>query len=269
MIKFHSINSLSNPIFKDLRVFVKNGTNKQFEDLFCVAGIKNNLVALENNLIPHSIFIKHDFELKKLNKIKTYVKNHKIRWIQLSTELVNILNNLGNGKDVYFYYEKKFFIKQSFPLENIWNYALCDNIQEPNNLGAIIRNAAAFNIKGVFLWQSVNVWNPKVIRASAGNIFALSIAIVQDIKNVLNAFKNKKLNLIGFENSNRAKSLINLIEKNKTGIVSVFGNEGHGLSKILIENIKDFYKIDINKKVESLNVATASAIVFYELNKLC
>lgn len=49
MINFHKINAKNNPIFKDLKIAFKNGYNKQISDYFCVGGIKNNLIALNNN----------------------------------------------------------------------------------------------------------------------------------------------------------------------------------------------------------------------------
>ena len=79
MFKFHLINSSNNPIFKDLKVFVKNGDHKAFGDLFCVAGLKNNLLALQNNCLPHSVFINSQINPKIVNQIKTLIKNHKVR----------------------------------------------------------------------------------------------------------------------------------------------------------------------------------------------
>ena len=271
MLKFHLINSSSNPIFKDLRIFVKQGINKNFADLFCVAGYKNNLVALQNNWAPHSIFVPHDIDTKMLNKLKALTKNVKVRWIQLSESLVNVLNELGNGNDLFVYYDRAALMRQSFVLDNSFNYVLCDSIQEPSNLGAIIRNAAAFNVKGLFVYNSASIYHPKVVRASAGNIFNLPIAIVDDLNQFIKAVKTKKIQLIGLMNDKQSKSIDELTQSGQqlTGLTFILGNEGHGISSQLLKNCDQMLRIDINNKVESLNVACTSAILFYELSKRC
>lgn len=269
MLNIHLIKSTSNPIFKDLKVFVKNGVNKNYSELFCVAGFKNNLVALENSWKPNTIFISSTIDQKLFNKIKSLTKKWKIRWIQLSSNLVLKLNELGNGNDFFVYYEKINFFKQSFELSNQFNYALCDHVQQPENLGSIIRNAAAFNIKGLFLWNCASIFLPKTIRTSAGNIFNVSISIIQDLNKFLNSLITKNIKLIGLENSNNAKDILNLSSEQLIGNIFIFGNEGNGIHTDLSKKINFNCKITINNKVDSLNVATTSAIVFYELNKKC
>ncbi|WP_081794315.1 TrmH family RNA methyltransferase [Mycoplasmoides pirum] len=269
MLKFHQINSFTNPIFKDLIIFVKQGVNKNFNDLFCVAGFKNNLVALQQNYEPNTIFVSTEIDIKTLNKIKSLTKKWKIRWIQLNKQLINRLNEIGNGNDFFVYYPKSHFSKQSFSLNNNSNYVLCDHIQNPENLGSIIRNGAAFNIDGLFIWESVNVYNPKVIRSSAGNIFNISLSIIENIEIFLNALKSKNIKLIGLQNILDAKPVNDLSNEEILGNVFVLGNEGHGIDKLLLKNLNASYKININSNVESLNVAATSAIIFYEINRKC
>lgn len=268
MLKFHLINAVSNPIFKDLKIFVKEGSNKNYPDLFCVSGLKNNLVALENKWKPHSIFLSTKIDPKILNQIKALTKDLKIRWIQISESLANILNGFGNGLDLFFYYDKKDLIKQSFVFDKHFNYALCDNVQDPSNLGSIIRNASAFNIKAIFLINSaVSLWNPKVVRASAGTIFSMNFSLISDEALFFESIKDKKMILISTINSPKSKELSEL--KTTSGMIFCFGNEGHGLSQKIQANSNLAIKININPHLDSLNVASTSAIIFYHLNRLC
>lgn len=268
MLKFHLINAISNPIFKDLKIFVRDGSNKNYPDLFCVSGLKNNLVALENKWKPHSIFLSTKIDLKILNKIKALTKDLKIRWIQISESLTNILNDFGNGLDLFFYYDKKDLIKQSFVFDKSFNYVLCDGIQDPSNLGSIIRNASAFNMKGIFLINSaVSLWNPKVVRASAGAIFSMNFSLINEEALFFNSIQDKKMILVSTINSPNSKELSEL--KITNGMIICFGNEGHGISKKIQSNSQLTIKININPQLDSLNVASTSAIIFYHLNRLC
>ncbi len=267
MLKFHVINSSSNLIFKDLKLFVKNGVNKNYNELFCVAGFKNNLVALQNKIQPHTIFFSSDINNKDFNQLKVLTKNWKIRWIQLHSKLVDKLNDFGMGNDIFIYYPKTIFTKQSFILNNNFNYVLCDHIQHPDNLGSIIRNAAAFNIKGIFLWNCASIYSVKVIRSSAGNVFNVFISIINKIDELIEALKSKNIQLVGLENTSKSEHFVDVIFRKKNGNLFILGNEGHGISNFLLNSLDVSCKIPINEKVDSLNVAATSAILFHELSK--
>ncbi|WP_027119712.1 TrmH family RNA methyltransferase [[Mycoplasma] testudinis] len=265
MFKFHLINAASNPIYKDLKIFIKNGENKNFNDLFCVAGWKNNLTALQSNWLPHSVFIGLKVNPKIVTQIKILTKNQKIRWIQLSESLTNQANDIGNGNDIFFYYPKKTLVQPSFIFNEHYNYILCDNVQDPNNFGTIMRNAAAFNIAGVFSLNGTNLWNPRLVRASAGTIFTLPVSVIDDWNNFVKVYQQKKIKLIVTTNDANTTPLVSLA--NKKGLMIAFGNEGHGLSERVLKAADAKTWISINPKVESLNVAATSAIVLYQLNQ--
>lgn len=265
MFKFHLINSSNNPIFKDLKVFVKNGDHKDFGDLFCVAGLKNNLLALQNNCLPHSVFINTQINQKIVNQIKTLIKNHKVRWIQLSQALTSKVNELGNGNDVFFYYDKKVIFNRSFLMNNTYNYVLCDHLQDPHNFGAIIRNAAAFNVAGIFSYGCPNLWNPKLVRASAGTLFKIPISLISNWNDFVAVLQKKQLKLVITARDLLVKPIGEY--QGQKGLVIAFGNEGHGLSEEVIKAANSRVWIKINEKVESLNVASVSGIILYELNQ--
>ncbi|UTS70609.1 TrmH family RNA methyltransferase [Mycoplasma bradburyae] len=268
MINFHKINSKANPIYKDLKVAYKNGFNKHISDYFCVGGIKNNLIALNNNWIPHTIFVSKSFDRKIVNDIKNRLKNNSIRWIELSDELNQELKTLNTqAGDCYFYYLIKQLNHQSFELSKKYNYLFLDNIQDPNNLGTILRNAAAFNLDKIFINHSVNLYNPKLIRASAGAVFSNQISVIDDLDNFINVVDKKGLKFVATANK------VNAIEVDQfdsaSGNIIIFGNEGNGINKRLLDLANTTIKIAINDQhTESLNVATSTGIILYELNKI-
>ena len=140
---------------------------------------------------------------------------------------------------------------------------LLDGISDPGNMGTIIRLAAAFGYDGIFLYGNcVDPYNPKVIRSAAGNFFKVPFATVP------NAFALKDFRPYFtvmtdlHEPDTDSPEDIPLEDK----FILVFGSEANGISKEILDiphwntNIK-------TQSVESLNVATAAAIIMYEFSK--
>lgn len=148
---------------------------------------------------------------------------------------------------------------------NIGNKILIlDNIQDPGNLGTIIRSAVAFNIDTIIMSKdTAYLFNSKVVRASQGMIFYINF-IIADLEEVIKNLKEKGYK-IWATNVNSGKSLKNVEIVEKFAII--MGNEGKGVSKTILDLSDDFLCIDMNSNCESLNVAVATSIILYELNR--
>lgn len=133
---------------------------------------------------------------------------------------------------------------------------LLDHIQDPGNLGTIIRSAEAFSFKDIILLNScVDIYNEKTIRASMGSIFRLNFIEVEinDLKDLLD--KNYKLVLADMN----GKSVD--YYKSCDKIILAIGNEANGISKSLKDLSNDFVSIKMDGKIESLNAAIAASIL--------
>lgn len=140
---------------------------------------------------------------------------------------------------------------------------LLDRIQDPGNLGTIIRSALAFNIDTVILSNdTVDLYNSKVIRSTQGMLFGLNI-ITMDLVDAIKIIKSRNIEVYGTKVDNGIK--IDKVNKEKYAIV--MGNEGQGVSSNILDLCDKYIYIDMNKKVESLNVAVATSIILYELDK--
>ena len=141
-------------------------------------------------------------------------------------------------------------------------YLILDNIQDPGNLGTIIRSAVAFNFDTIILSNdSVDVYNSKVIRASQGLLFNVNIKI-GDLTEIIPELKNNGYQIYGTKvtNGNDVKS----IAKNSLFAI-IMGNEGNGMSDAVSKLCDSFVYINMNDKCESLNVGVAASILMYEL----
>ncbi len=138
-----------------------------------------------------------------------------------------------------------------------------DDIQDPGNLGTIIRSAVAFNIKTILLSENtVDLYNPKVLRSTQGLLFYTNV-IRCDLEKELKKLKEEQYSIY-VTNVEDGKEInkMNVAEK----LVLVMGNEGNGVSSN-IKSLKDenIY-IKTNNLVESLNVGVATSILLYELD---
>ena len=137
---------------------------------------------------------------------------------------------------------------------------LLEDIQDPGNLGSILRSAAAAGCDAVFLSQGcADAWSPKVLRAAMGGHFALHIYEQQDLLNVSE-------NITGTLLATSLQATHSLYDCDLTGnLVLMIGNEGAGLSDELLNLATQKISIPMLGKVESLNVAAATAICLFEV----
>ena len=141
---------------------------------------------------------------------------------------------------------------------------ILDDIQDPGNLGTIIRSCVAFNINTLVLSKNtVDLYNSKVIRASQGMIFKLNI-IIADIEEFLEKLDDS-YKIIGTDVNSGSK--ISDFKKNEKFAI-IMGNEGNGLSQNIKNMCTDFIYIPMNDKCESLNVGVAASIIMYELGEI-
>lgn len=139
-----------------------------------------------------------------------------------------------------------------------------DNIQDPGNLGTIIRSAVAFNIDTIILSKNtVDLYNSKVLRSTQGMIFNINI-VVSDLEKEIKELKNKNYKILTTKVD--GGNLIKNIEK-KEKFVIIIGNEGNGVSEQLQQLSDEYIYIKMNEKCESLNAAIATSIILYELSR--
>ena len=132
-----------------------------------------------------------------------------------------------------------------------------DNVQDPGNMGTIIRTALALEYDAIILSDNcVSIYNPKVVSAAKGAMFLIPI-LHGDIQ------KYKKNHLVITSTLNERSISLDRVEKPQSFIL-VLGNEAYGVSEGVIKNSDVFVKIPISK-IDSLNVAIAGAILMYHL----
>ncbi len=143
---------------------------------------------------------------------------------------------------------------------------MLDEIQDPGNLGTIIRSALAFNVDTIVLSpNTVDLYNPKVIRATQGMMFHINI-VIEELEKVIKELKEKEIPIYGTR-VDYGEDVRNLKDKDRKKYCLIMGNEGNGVREEILDMCDSYFYIDMNEKVESLNVGVATSIILYELNK--
>ncbi len=142
------------------------------------------------------------------------------------------------------------------------NIIILDGIQDPGNLGTIIRSGVAFNVNNIILSDtSVDLYNPKVVRATEGMLFHVNV-LRRNLVEFIPTLKNLGYHIIGTD----VKSGIKLSDIPKENIAIIIGSEGNGMSQDVKKLCDNFINIPISDKCESLNAGIAASIIMYEVN---
>ncbi len=142
------------------------------------------------------------------------------------------------------------------------NLIILDGIQDPGNLGTIIRSCIAFNFTTIILGDnSVDLYNPKVVRATEGMIFHINV-LRRNLVEFIPTLKNLGYKIVGTDVING----VDIKNLKHDDIALVLGSEGQGMSKSVRELCDEFVYINMNESCESLNVGVAASILMYEVN---
>lgn len=144
-------------------------------------------------------------------------------------------------------------------------FMILENLQDPGNLGTIVRTGEGAGITGVIMSAgTVDIYNPKTIRATMGSIYRVPFLYVPDLGEVMEALREKGIHTYAAHLEGR--DYYNTFSFREPSAFLI-GNEGNGLSRELANQAEHYLKIPMEGQVESLNAAVASALLMYEAHR--
>jgi len=248
------INSSTN---KNYKLCIQLATKKYRDKygLYLIEG--DNLIAeaIKCNIEIMSVFVRKDYAcLRGLAIPEPYVvsKNlyDQIAQTETSQGIVAVVKKRS-------YTESEFFDRCK-----AGNILVLDRLQDPGNIGTMIRTADAAGYKGVIVIKGTgDVFSPKVVRAAAGSLFRLPVLFADTAAEALTVMKShgKKIVSTCFE----AEADYFTVDM-KNDVALIIGNEGGGLSQEWIDGADIRVKIPMEGTVDSLNAAVAAGIIMYE-----
>tara|TARA_A100001011_G_scaffold391825_1_gene478097 strand:- start:692 stop:1435 length:744 start_codon:yes stop_codon:yes gene_type:complete len=154
----------------------------------------------------------------------------------------------------------KEFIKE----KNNITFVCLDGVTDPRNIGSVIRSAASFNIDGIIVKERHFPNESKLMyKAASGAIEHINIFEVSNINSTLKNLKDKNFWVYGFDGNSR-KNFTEIEWKGNN--ILLFGSEGYGMHQHTSKYADFLVKIDIDNKIDSLNISNSAAIVFHHLN---
>lgn len=257
----HLITSPNNPLIKEIKSLSKK-KDRWIKREYIIEGTKPVKEALHENVEIINIFYsKRLFEREEGKKLFNDLKGNNI--IELEDGLFKSISNMEKSQGVFVVAKFK-----DLKLEDIMNnkpYIYLDEIQDPGNMGTIIRSSDAFDMGGVIIGKGcVDPFNPKVVRASMSSIFRVDLIFEEDNKQTFNTFKKwgRRIIVTSLENS---KDINKFSFKNDD--IVVIGNEGKGVKADIIRIADEIIKIPMRGLAESLNAGVASSIIMYEISR--
>lgn len=256
------ISSDSNSQIKDLIRLQKQAKYRKKKRCFVAEGIKMLREAaaygkLQKIYIMESIREKEDAELEQLLEEYPYEMVTDSVFRQMS-ETVTPQGILGLAQ------------MPEYALEELWaderhRYLLLDDLRDPGNLGTILRTAEGAGMSGVILSrESVDLFNPKVVRSTMGAIFRVPFCYVESLSEVARRIRELGIGVYG----TAMEGSVVYDEPDYTeGAGIVIGNEANGISDEVFREMTGRIRIPMGGRLESLNAAVAAAIVMYEMQR--
>ncbi len=255
------ITSRENPAYKELKQIVSDNQSKYI----IAEGKKLFFEVLNSGLKIKKIFVQNN-NWQSLSQFLP--DNIGIEIVYITNELLSSVYTTESKPDndelIISVVEKPLWeLKDLFKLRE--NILFLENVQDPGNLGTIIRSVLAFEASGIVLSKnSVNPFNTKVVRASAGAVFKTPILAVSDNLTFIDFAKKENYKIVS--TSSKLKEKSNELKFSMPSVF-MFGNEGSGLSHELLSVSDDVVMIPHSDKVESLNIAISVSLLLWEAYK--
>ena len=248
------ITSINNEKIKAF-LSLKDKKIRNEEQKFLIEGLHLVEEASKTSLLE-TIITSDENLLKKFNNVTSFhVTDAIIKKLSSTTNpqpIVGIVKMPSYDK-----YLNKLVEKEDLKL------VLLDEINDPGNLGTIIRTTAALGYDAIIMSPNcVDLYNEKVVRATQGVLFKIPL-LKEDLLNVIKVLKKHHIKCLGTALSKDATSIKQVKLANRFAIC--FGNEARGIAKPVLASMDEIIKLEMKNDVESLNVAIAAAITMYEL----
>lgn len=251
------ITSTGNLQVKRLLQLQKKSKARNEEKVFLVEGLRMFMEVPEERV--EKVYISETL----YNKKKQELKLEKFSVEVLSDSVFQHVSDTKTPQGILCVVNQK-----EYDLETVLNienphFMVLDNLQDPGNLGTIVRTAEAAGVDAVFVSkESVDIYNPKTIRSTMGSIYRMPVIYIEDLLELLDIFKQKGIKSYAahLEGKNSYDK-----EDYQSGTAILIGNEGNGLRKEISNSADIWVRIPMEGKVESLNAAIAASVLMFEV----
>ena len=254
------ITSKTNPRVKSAAALLDRRERKK-TGRFLLEGARLCADAAENGVTVEALFLTEAAAEKYPAEAALLQRTAKQAFF-ISEAAAEKLSDTGHSQNVFCVCRRK---QNSVAVKPHGLYVYLDNVQNPDNLGAVSRTAEAVGFDGLIVSGGCDVDSPKALRASMGALLRFPVMAAEDGAALLRACKEQGMRLLATVPDRTADDITLL--KLTSGAVLVIGNEGSGVSEEILPLCTDRVTIPMAGKAESLNAAAAAAIAMWEISR--
>jgi len=253
------ITGKNNDLIKDIKKLLSSSRERKDKNAFVLEGVRlvfdvlNSIIKVKTFLATSTVLEKYPAQCREM--IHSADKSYLI-----SDEVADRISDTKNAQGIFAVCEMK---SQDFTIDNHSKYIALDNVQDPGNLGTIVRTAEALGINGIITFGGCDMYNPKVLRASMGSMLRMNILQTDSLSDTIRSMKNNGMKVYATSPDKSAKSITDVDFSH--GGVCVIGNEANGVSDEVMNCCDDLITIRMLGKAESLNASVAAAITMWEM----
>lgn len=254
-----TITSKDNETIKHIKKLKEKKYRDEYKE-FIVEGLKMIEEALFEKVKIKSIIICDDCKNQGTIPSNLMYEIAKLNCIYVSEKVFVSITDVVNPQGIMAILEKPENNEEQINYKEN-NFLILDNIQDPGNMGTILRTADSLNLKQIIVSKgSADIYNPKVVRSTMGAIFRVKVVEVEDLTKTIKEMKKHKIKV--YATDLETDKSIYSVDYTKTAII--IGNEANGVSEKVLNEATDKIKIPMIGKTESLNAAVATSIILYE-----
>lgn len=244
---------------------LKQKKHRDESSLFIAEGIRlAESIAASGEAVVSSVIAASALQSERVRKTIEQLEQNGCPCYQVSEEIYHKISDTKEPQGILLVLAKKQPALADFiPKNNPPLLVILDEVQDPGNMGTIIRTADAAGCDAVILTGNcADVYSPKVVRATMGSLFHLPVIQGVSVAELTEFLAGRKIPLFATMLDEHSKPYF--AEDFRTSAAIVFGNEGSGISAELARQAKERLFIPMAGQSESLNVGTAAAVIIYE-----
>ncbi len=257
------ITSFANAKVKQVAAWQTKAKERRRDNVFLAEGMKMFEEAPEDWI--KEVYIIEEV-VQKLDKMSVvYKKLERVGYETVSEEVFGKMSDTQTPQGVLTVlkrpnYKAEELLKEEKPL-----FVVLEDLQDPGNLGTIVRTGEGAGVTAVFMTKNtVDIFNPKTIRATMGSIYRVPFVYVEDVENTIKSLHNSRVKIYAAH----LKGEVYYDNFSFTeGTAFLIGNEGNGLKQSTADLADSYLKIPMEGQVESLNAAIATSLLMYEAHR--
>lgn len=257
------ITSTANARVKQIVQWQTKAKERRKDGIFLAEGIKMFEEAPEE--LVQEVYLSADIEDRLREKKNVYEKLQRVGYEVVSSEVFAKMSDTQTPQGILTVLKRLEYVLEDLLDKPNPLFVILENLQDPGNLGTIVRTGEGAGITGVIMSsQTVDIYNPKTIRATMGSVYRVPFLYVDDLGEVIQKLYKKGVHTYAahLQGGNYYDAF-----PFREPTAFLIGNEGNGLSKKLADMAESYLKIPMEGQVESLNAAVAAALLMYETHR--